>query len=109
MHREIQVMTETLALFVRYVHTVTPPPPEEERHEAEIVGRKRYEVLIPEVGRRVASDRKLVAEVICSIALTHLVARAVAEAVIADAATKPLPFGATASPTREGLARGKAS
>jgi hypothetical protein len=108
MHRELQVMTETLALFVRYVLTVTPPPPKEERHEAEAVGRKRYEVLITEVGRRVASDRNLVAEVIRSIALAHpeLVARAAAEAAIADGATKPLPFGAVAPPTGEGLAHG---
>jgi hypothetical protein len=39
MHREMQVMTETLALFARYVLTVTPPPPEHERHETEVVGR----------------------------------------------------------------------
>ena len=108
MHRELQVTTETLALFARYVLTVTPPPPEEERHEAEVVGRKRYEVLIREVGRRIASDHTLVSEVIRSFALTHpdLVARAVAEAAIADAGTKPLPFGAATSPTREGLAHG---
>jgi hypothetical protein len=104
MHREMQVMTETLALFARYFLTVTPPPPEQERHEAELVGRKRYEVLIAEIGRRLASDRNLVSEVIRSIALTDpdLVARAVAEGAIADAGTKPLPFGAMASPTREG-------
>jgi hypothetical protein len=108
LHREMQVMTETVALFARYVLTVTPPPPENERHEAEVVGRKRYEVLIREVGRRIASDHTLVSEVIRSFALTHpeLVARAVAEAAIADARTKPLPFGAATSPTREGLAHG---
>ena len=101
-------MTETLALFARYVLTVTPPPPEEERHEAEVVGRKRYDILIREVGRRIASDRTLVAEVMRSFALTHpdLVARAAAEVAVADAAIRPLPFGAPVSPTREGLAHG---
>lgn len=107
-HRETQVMSEILALFVRYVLTVTPPPPENERHEAEVVGRKRYEVFIAEVGRRLASDRNLISEVIRSIALTDpdLVARAAAEAAIVAAGTKPLPFGVMASPTREGIAHG---
>jgi hypothetical protein len=64
--------------------------------------------LITEVGRRLTSDRNLVAEVSRSIALAHpdLVARAAAEAAIADVGTKPLPFGGTASPTRESLAHG---
>jgi predicted transcriptional regulator len=65
--REQTVTTETLALFVRYFLTATPPVPDSEQESARLTGRKRYEVLIAEVGRRVAEDRRLAAEVLQTI------------------------------------------
>src|SRR5262249_29588189 len=61
------VATETLALFVRYFLTATPPVPDSEQESAHLVGRKRYEVLVAEVGKRVAEDRRLAAEVLQTI------------------------------------------
>lgn len=65
--RDQMVATETLALFVRYFLTATPPVPENDQDSARLIGRKRYEVLIAEVGRRVAEDRRLAAEVLQTI------------------------------------------
>jgi hypothetical protein len=65
--RDQLVATETLALFVRYFLTATPPVPDSEQESARLTGRKRYEVLVAEVGRRVAEDRRLAAEVLQTI------------------------------------------
>jgi hypothetical protein len=65
--RDQTVATETLALFVRYFLIATPPVPDSEQESARLTGRKRYEVLVAEVGRRVAEDRRLAAEVLQTI------------------------------------------
>jgi hypothetical protein len=65
--RDQLVATETLALFLRYFLIATPPVPDSEQESARLVGRKRYEVLLAEVGRRVAEDRRLAAEVLQTI------------------------------------------
>jgi predicted transcriptional regulator len=65
--RDQNVATETLALFVRYFLTVTPPLPESDQESARLLGRKRFEVFVAEVGRRVAEDRRLAAEVLQTI------------------------------------------
>lgn len=64
MAREQGVVAETLALFVRYMLTITPPLPRDEQESARLIGRKRYETFVAEVGRRIASDRTLVSEVL---------------------------------------------
>jgi hypothetical protein len=90
------VISETLALFVRYVLMVTPPVPESERRAAEAVGRKRYEVFVREVAKRVASDTGLVTDVMRTIVATHpdLAARKIAEAAARDGSASPqLPLG----------------
>ena len=63
MAREHAVVAETLALFVRYVLTVTPPLPGSDQESARLIGRQRYEVFVAEVGKRVASARTVVSEV----------------------------------------------
>jgi hypothetical protein len=75
-------MSETLALFVRYSLLVTAPIQESERQAAEALGRKRYEVFIREVAKRVTSDKGMIADVIRTMVRTHphLVAEAMAEA-----------------------------
>ncbi|HEY1244676.1 MAG TPA: CopG family transcriptional regulator [Hyphomicrobiaceae bacterium] len=65
--RDQLVATETLALFLRYFLIATPPVPDSDQESARLVGRKRYEVLLAEVGRRVAEDRRLAAEVLQTI------------------------------------------
>jgi predicted transcriptional regulator len=61
---EQTVATETLALLVRYFLTVIPPIPEADQESARLIGRKRFEIFIAEVGRRVAEGRRHAAEVL---------------------------------------------
>jgi hypothetical protein len=96
LQREALVISETLALFVRYVLTVTPPVPESERRAAEAVGRQRYVVFVREVAKRIASDTGLVTDVMRTIVATRpdLAARAIAEAAARDSSASPqLPLG----------------
>ena len=66
--RDNAIVTETLALFVRYFLTITPPLPQSEQEPARLLGRERFEVFIAEMGRRLAADRRFVSEVLESIA-----------------------------------------
>jgi hypothetical protein len=65
--RDQNVATETLGLLVRYFLTVTPPLPESDQESARLLGRKRFEVFLAEVGRRVAEDRRLASEVLQTV------------------------------------------
>ena len=87
LHRETEVVSETLALFVRYFLMITPPIQDDERPAAEALGRERYVVFIKEIAKRLASDKGMVADVICTIVRTHphLVAEVMTEARKADA------------------------
>ncbi len=67
--RDVAIVTETLALFVRYFLTVTPPLPMSEQEPARILGTERFEVFVAEIGRRLASDHRLVSEVLETIAM----------------------------------------
>jgi predicted transcriptional regulator len=66
--RDMAIATESLALFVRYYLTITPPLPQSEQEPARLLGRERFEVFVTEVGRRLAGDQRLVSEVLESIA-----------------------------------------
>lgn len=68
--RDVAIATETLSLFVRYFLTITPPLPQPEQEAARALGRQRFEVFVAQVGARLGSDRRLVSEVLESIA-TH--------------------------------------
>ncbi len=69
--RDVAIVTETLALFVRYFLTVTPPLPMSEQEPARILGSERFEVFVAEIGRRLASDHRLVSEVLETIAMQN--------------------------------------
>jgi len=66
--RDVAIVTETLALFVRYFLTVTPPLPMSEQESARSLGTERFEVFVAEIGRRLVSDHRLVSEVLETIA-----------------------------------------
>jgi hypothetical protein len=94
--RETEVLTETLAMFIRYFLMITPPLPQSEREAADTVGRQRYEVFIRQIARRIGSDKGLITDVMRTLVETHpeLAARAVAEAATRDrSASEELPFG----------------
>jgi AcrR family transcriptional regulator len=66
--RDVAIITETLALFVRYFLTITPPLPKSEQEPARLLGRQRFQVFVAQVGRRLAGDRRLISEVLETIA-----------------------------------------
>ncbi|MCB1522301.1 MAG: hypothetical protein KDJ37_17265, partial [Hyphomicrobiaceae bacterium] len=81
--RDMAIVTEALALFVRYYLIVTPPVPSSEQGSARALGKERFEAFVAQIGRRVASDQRLVSEVLETIAQNNpdLFARAdIAEA-----------------------------
>lgn len=61
--RDLSVMAETIALFVRYYLTITPPLPSGDQDAARALGRERFEMFVAQVGKRVASGGRLVADV----------------------------------------------
>jgi hypothetical protein len=61
--RDLSVMAETIALFVRYYLTITPPLPTGDQDAARALGRERFEMFVAQVGKRVASGGRLVADV----------------------------------------------
>ena len=66
--RDAAINTEMISLFVRYFLTITPPLPDSEQQPARALGRQRFEVFVAQIGRRLASDRRLVSDVLESIA-----------------------------------------
>jgi predicted DNA-binding protein len=67
--RDAAINTEMISLFVRYFLTVTPPLADSEQQPARALGRQRFEVFVAQIGRRLASDRRLVSDVLESIAV----------------------------------------
>ena len=61
------VATETLALLVRYFLAVMPPVPEDDQESARLTGRRRFEVFVREVGRRVRDGHRHTTEVLQTI------------------------------------------
>ena len=54
---------ETLALFVRFFLTVTPPLPPDAMASAQASGKQRYEGLIEALGERLQKGRGLLDEI----------------------------------------------
>ncbi|MBS0250953.1 MAG: hypothetical protein JSR78_07790, partial [Proteobacteria bacterium] len=69
--RDVAIATETLALFVRYFLTITPPLPESEQEPARLLGKERFQVFVAQIGRRLAEDHRLVSEVLETIAINQ--------------------------------------
>jgi hypothetical protein len=61
--RDLSITAETVALFVRYYLTVTPPLPSDDQEAARALGRERFEIFVAQIGKRVASGGRLVADV----------------------------------------------
>ncbi|PJI87162.1 CopG family transcriptional regulator [Sphingomonas koreensis] len=55
--RDVEVLLESLSLFVRYQLTVTAPLPEAD-HAARAVGRERFEAFVTQVGRQIAGGKR---------------------------------------------------
>jgi predicted DNA-binding protein len=66
--RDTVIIAEMVSLFVRYFLTITPPLGEREQQAARALGKERFQVFVAQIGRRLTSDRRLVSEVLESIA-----------------------------------------
>lgn len=62
--RDLSIITETVGLHVRYHLSVTPPLADSEQDSARALGRDRFELFVAQVGRRLASGGRLIAEVL---------------------------------------------
>ena len=62
--RDVAVATETLALFVRYFLTITPPLHSDDQESARLLGKERFQVFVAQVGRQLAGSQRLVSEVL---------------------------------------------
>ncbi len=65
--RDVAIVTESLALFVRYFLTITPPLPLDEQEPARLLGHERFQVFVAQVGKQLAGDQRLVSEVLETI------------------------------------------
>jgi transcriptional regulator of met regulon len=65
--RDLAITAETVGLFVRYFLTITPPLPESEQEPARLLGRKRFDVFVDEIARRMGGDRRLATEVLARL------------------------------------------
>jgi predicted DNA-binding protein len=62
-HREVEIVAETLALHIRQFMLITPPVPKIDQAAARKLGNERYEVFVKEVAKRIASDSGIVADI----------------------------------------------
>jgi len=63
LERDSTIAVETLALFVRFWLSITPPLPDSAQAAARAQGTKRYEDFIEALGRRLQQGKSLVREV----------------------------------------------
>jgi hypothetical protein len=69
--RDLSVTAETVALFVRYYLTITPPLPSGDQDAARALGRERFEMFVAQVGKQIGSGGRLVADVMQRISITN--------------------------------------
>ena len=62
LERHATIANETLALFIRFWLTHTPPLPDTAQTAAQLKGRERYEGFVEALGRRLARGRTLADE-----------------------------------------------
>lgn len=62
LERDQRITTETLALFVRFWLTITPPIPAEEQASAQAKGRERFEGFVETLGKRMQQGKQFLDE-----------------------------------------------
>lgn len=63
LERDLSIVAETLALFIRFWLTVTPPLPESAQGPAQAKGRERFDLFLEALGRRLSKGRAFLREV----------------------------------------------
>ncbi|MDD9732818.1 ribbon-helix-helix domain-containing protein [Mameliella sp. AT18] len=62
LERDVGISAETLALFIRFWLTITPPLPEDAQSSAQIKGRERFEGFVETLGRRLQKGHSFLRE-----------------------------------------------
>ena len=68
LERNLSITTETLALFIRFFLTVTPPLPNTDQHAARALGKERFEFFVAQLGRRLAGGKTMIRDVLEEVA-----------------------------------------
>ena len=68
LERDLAIATELTATFVRYFLTIIPPLPESEHSTARALGRLRFDQVIEDIGKRLRTDRGLIARIMVTMA-----------------------------------------
>lgn len=63
LERDVGLTAETLALFVRFWLTITPPLPNEAQAAAQIKGRERFEGFVETLGRHLQKGQSFLREI----------------------------------------------
>ena len=63
LERNLGIAIETLALFVRFWLTITPPLPPDAQAAAQVKGRQRYEGFVEALGQRLQKGQSLLHEI----------------------------------------------
>lgn len=63
LERDQRITAETVALFVRFWLTITPPLPADDQAAAQAKGRERFEGFVETLGRRVQKGRSFLDEI----------------------------------------------
>jgi hypothetical protein len=61
--RDLSIAVETIALFIKFWLTVTPPLPDSAQAAAQAKGRERFESFLETLGRRLAQGKSVLREV----------------------------------------------
>ena len=67
LERNLAITTETLALFIRFFLTVTPPLPNTDQDAARALGKERFDYFITQLGRRLAGGKNMISDVLDEI------------------------------------------
>lgn len=63
LERDVSLTSETLALFIRFWLTITPPLPNDAQAAAQIKGRERFEGFVEALGRRLQKGQSFLREI----------------------------------------------
>ncbi len=63
LERDLTISTETLALFIRFWFTVTPPLPADAQVSAQAKGRERFDNFVEAIARRFAKGQSLLKDI----------------------------------------------
>lgn len=63
LERDLRVTADTLALYVRFWLTITPPLAPEDQATAQIKGRERFESFVQTLGRRLQQGNSFLSEI----------------------------------------------